>query len=155
MIIIYKGIFLKKQQISISFYTIKKLNSTAQTHFQGILCKFKPLHWEPCQIKAFREKESSHVKPYVQAHEVDMLSPCVNSESICILVALYQSPTPSGKSVFSSITAHTLCLRLLNKKKGSPSTILMMDWWMKDVCENSQHLFAPLSSQRAAPIPHA
>lgn len=31
----------------------------------------------------------------------------------------------------------------------------MMDWWMKDACENSQHLFAPLSSQHAAPIPHA
>lgn len=84
-----------------------------------------------------------------------MLSLFVNSKSICILVALYLNTTPSGKSVFSSIIVHTLCLCLLNKKKGSPSTILLMDWWMKDVCENSQHLFAPLSSQRAAPIPHA
>lgn len=32
------------------------------------------------------------------------------------------------RSVFSRITAHALCLCLLNKKKGSPSTILMMDW---------------------------
>lgn len=59
------------------------------------------------------------------------------------------------RSVFSRIIAHALCLCLLNKKKGSPSTILMMDWWMKDACENSQHLFAPLSSQHAAPISHA
>lgn len=59
------------------------------------------------------------------------------------------------RSAFSRITTHALCLCLLNKKKGSPSTILMMDWWMKDACENSQHLFAPLSSQHAAPISHA
>lgn len=59
------------------------------------------------------------------------------------------------KSVFSRMIAHAFCLCLLNKKKGSPSTILMMDWWMKDACENSQHLFAPLSSQHAAPISHA
>lgn len=59
------------------------------------------------------------------------------------------------KSVFCRIAAHALCLCLLNKKKGSPSTILMMDWWMKDACKNAQHLFAPLSSQHAAPISHA
>jgi len=41
------------------------------------------------------------------------------------------------------------------KIQGSPSTLLMMVLWMKDAGENLQHLFAAITSLRAAPISHA
>lgn len=58
--------------------------------------------------------------------------------------------------VYSAISpvSHTL-FGLIKWKQGSPSALLMTLLWMKDVCKNSQHLFAAVSSQRAAPIPHA
>lgn len=155
---IYKRIFSHKQGSKKSAFAVKaseRLIPQIKWVFRAFFAHWDLYIWKFVKKRHAERKESSHVKPYVQAHKAEMPSPYVNRKSICILVALYLNPTPSGKSVFSSIRAHTLCLCLLNKKKGSPSTILMMDWWMKDVCENSQHLFAPLSSQCAAPIPHA
>lgn len=108
--------------------------------------------------RVIAEREKRKIKaPHSICCPKDGITLRVHRELICLhTLPILACPYFHGKrSVFSRITAHALCLCLLNKKKGSPSTILMMDWWMKDACENSQHLFAPLSSQHAAPISHA